>query len=88
MWKIPHTGVKNVDFLKCPESIQTDSRTVRACSGVDLGILAAIFGREIGNFKNMRKKSKHFENTKSEKFQKKLNEKIENIFRVIFDSLY
>ena len=44
MQKIPHPGVKNVKFLKCPESIQIDSRSIRACSGVELGILDASWG--------------------------------------------
>ena len=42
--KTPHPGVKNVKFLKCPESIQIDSRSIRACSGVELGILDASWG--------------------------------------------
>jgi len=48
---VPHPGLKKVKTLKCPESIQIESRTIRACSGVELVILEAIFGREIGNFK-------------------------------------
>ena len=35
-----------MQFLKCPESIQIDSRTIRACSGVESWILEAFFGGE------------------------------------------